>query len=354
MSAVLVLSNDRATVVERVVERVAVPVGGTTGAVGVALGTADGTAAGALPSIADVVARVSDSVLRVEVYNGPIAVGTGSAVVLRDDGHVLTNSHVVDGGSIFVLVTAGGTRLRAQLVGADELTDIAVLRAVGTTDGGPAPPLTPATLGSTVGLRAGHTAIAIGSPLGLRGGPTVTVGVISAVHRQIQGGGGDIYYDLVQTDAPISPGSSGGALTDRAGALVGITTLVAVSEIGAEGLAFATPVEIAHDVATDIINHGRARHGWLGISGGDATAAQLDGTGVPRGVTVFGVADDGPAARAGLRAGDVLLSLAGVPVMSMGDLVADTRLLQPGDAVPVELYRDGRRETTSVTVGLRP
>jgi S1-C subfamily serine protease len=212
-------------------------------------------------------------------------------------------------------------------------------------------PFVPAVLGSTAELRTGETAIAIGSPLRLLGGPTVTVGVISAVDRRLQSPGGDWLYDLVQTDAPISPGSSGGALVDANGALVGITTVIAVSNVGAEGLGFATPVEIAYEVATDIMTWGAARHGLLGLRGEDAEDDELAATGRPTGVIVREVDPTGPAGQAGVQVGDIILSLDSEPVDGMSDLVVDARFLDPGSNATLELYRDGEYLAVTVVVG---
>jgi putative serine protease PepD len=323
-------------VVERVVERQAVQTAFTNASIG---GT-DG-------QVADIAEAVTPSVIRVEVYLSDQPVGSGSGVIFRDDGHAITNAHVVDRGDRLRVVMADGEFLDAELVGIDTLTDIAVVKIS-------APASTrfvPATLGSTEQLRAGETAIAIGSPLRLLGGPTVTVGVVSAVNRRLQSPNGDWLYDLVQTDAPISPGSSGGALVDAQGALVGITTVIAVSEVGAEGLGFATPVEIAHEVALDIINWGSARHGLLGLRGEDADENDLGPTGRLTGVVVREVDSTGPAAAAGVLVGDIILGLDAAPVEGMSDLVVDARLLEPGTRATLEIFRGNEFLALSVVVG---
>ncbi|MBE11334.1 MAG: hypothetical protein CMM35_13610 [Rhodospirillaceae bacterium] len=296
--------------------------------------------------VADIAAQVTPSVVRVEVLRNGRVSGTGSGVIFRDDGHLITNSHVVENGDKYRLIFADGTVVEAILVGSDRLTDVAVLRA--TTD--QEYKFVPATLGISTSLRAGETAIAIGSPLSLRGGPTVTVGVISATNRRLQSPQGDWLYELVQTDAPISPGSSGGALVDARGALVGITTVIAVTDVGAEGLGFATPIEIAHHVAVDIIEWGKARHGRLGIRGSDAPTRLLPPS-HNAGVLVESVDFGGPAESGGIKVGDVVVELDGQLVLDMGGLVVDARMLQPGATSPIRIWRANRLFVLDIEVG---
>jgi len=297
-------------------------------------------------SVADIAAEVTPSVVRVEIVEYGRVIGSGSGVIFRDDGHLITNTHVVENGGGYRIVLADGTIFEAVVVGMDHRTDVAVLRpAEGSNN-----KFVPATLGLAASLRAGETAIAIGSPLSLRGGPTVTVGVISATNRRLQSPQGDWLYELVQTDAPISPGSSGGALVDERGAVVGITTVIAVTDVGAEGLGFATPIEIAHDVAKDIIQWGRPRHGRLGIRGLDA-ARQLLPPSHNAGVLVQSVDFDGPAARGGIKVGDVVVELDGQLVPDMGALVVDARMLQPGDTASLRIWRNEQLLMLDIEVG---
>ena len=297
-------------------------------------------------SVADIAAKVTPSVVRVEVLRHNRVIGSGSGVIFRDDGHLITNAHVVTDGDSFRVVLSEGKTLEVALVGADPRTDIAVLQPITETD----IRYSPATLGNTDQLRAGETAIAIGSPLSLLGGPTVTVGVISATNRRLQSPQGDWLYELVQTDAPISPGSSGGALVDARGAVVGITTIIAVSEVGAEGLGFATPIEIAHEVANDIIRWGRPRHGRLGIRGQDALEKSLPPT-HSAGVLVKSVDPLGPSNIGGVEAGDVIVELDGQPVPDMGALVVAARMLEPGELATLRVWRDDQLITVTVEVG---
>ncbi|MCS5674867.1 MAG: S1C family serine protease [Acidimicrobiales bacterium] len=297
-------------------------------------------------SVADIAAMVTPSVVRIEVLQYGRVIGSGSGVIFRDDGHLITNAHVVEDGDSFRMVLAEGETFQVDLVGADPRTDIAVLQPM--REG--SDQFKPATLGNAGQLRAGETAIAIGSPLSLLGGPTVTVGVISATNRRLQSPQGDWLYELVQTDAPISPGSSGGALVDARGAVVGITTVIAVSEVGAEGLGFATPIEIAREVANDIIRWGRARHGRLGIRGQDALDKFLPPT-HSAGVLVKSVDPAGPSNIGGVQAGDVIVELDGQPVPDMGALVVGARMLEPGKLATLRVWRDNQLLTVTVEVG---
>jgi S1-C subfamily serine protease len=227
----------------------------------------------------------------------------------------------------------------------DPLTDVAVIDL-------DADDLPVAVLGTAEHLEVGAPAVAIGSPLGLRGGPSVTTGVISALDRTIEPSEGEPLHGMLQTDAPIAPGSSGGALVDTAGAVVGIVTAVANESGGRFG--FATPIDLAHRVAVQLIEEGRVRHGWLGIQGGDLSSEEAASLGVERGAVLRRVADDSPAAEAGLAPDDVITDVDGEAVPSMPALVLEMREREPGDEVTVGYWRDGERGEAAITVGERP
>ena len=297
-------------------------------------------------SIADVAETVMPSLVRVEVYRSGRLLSSGSGVIFRSDGHLITNSHVIRNGDSFKIIQDDGQEIEAELVGSDIKTDIAVLRPLDKNLG----PFVPAVFGSTANLRAGETAIAIGSPMRLAGSPTVTVGVISALDRDLQSPQGDWLYKMVQTDAPISPGSSGGALLNTQGAVVGITTVIAVSEVGAEGLGFATPVEIAYDVASDIVQWGHARHGRLGLSGQDSNSEELPPN-TKSGIKIRGVEFDGPAEKAGLRIGDIVVALNRRPISGIADLIVKARSLEPGSKATLSVWREKQLREIIVTVG---
>jgi S1-C subfamily serine protease len=209
-----------------------------------------------------------------------------------------------------------------------------------------------AVLGTARGLEVGAPVVAIGSPLGLQGGPSVTTGVISAVERTIGGNGGNALHGMIQTDAPIAPGSSGGALVDTSGAVIGIVTAVAGDPGSRFG--FATPIDLVHRVAVQLIERGEAVHGWLGVEGTDLTAEQATTMGVEGGAVVHGILDAGPAGEAGLQDEDVITDIDGEPVRSMPGLVVAVREREPGDEVVVGYVRDGERGETTATIGERP
>lgn len=299
-------------------------------------------------SRADVVAvaeRVRPAIVQLKVERGRS--GSGSGVMFRTDGFLLTNAHVVDGATSVTVVLSSGGEMAARVVGSDPDSDTAVVKI----DGGPYPV---AELGSTAGLKVGQEAIAMGSPLGLTGGPSVTVGVVSALHRSVRTRTGQSLMDMVQTDAPIAPGSSGGALLDAAGRVIGITTAVAMTDTGAEGFGFATPIDAARWAAEQLIATGKVVTVWLGVEGSDldgatATELKLDG-----GAMIERIKADSPAERAGLAARDVIVQVDGKPVKSMGMLVMTVRAHRPGDVFTVEVIRDKQRHGLTVTVVERP
>lgn len=290
------------------------------------------------PDVARIAREVEPAIVRLDVTGDDESVGSG--VLFRTDGHVLTNAHVVDGAKRVVAVLTDGRSMGAHVVGLDPTTDIAVVKL---DEGGPYPTV---VFGTTDGLAVGEAAIAIGSPLGLRGGSSVTVGVVSALGREVSPKDGPVLADMVQTDAAITSGSSGGALLDGSGSLIGITTAYAKDDLGNSGLGFATPVDVARAVADDLLAMGRVRAVWLGVRG----SAAVDGGGV----TVAAVNDGGPAATGGLRAGDVIRRVDARPVTSMSGLRVTLRRRHPGDRVSVVYDRDGKRRTAVVALAERP
>jgi serine protease Do len=303
-------------------------------------------APGSPDGVVAIAEAVSPAIARVEVSGERRS--TGSGVLFRDDGHLLTNAHVVEGGGSITVVLADGSEHRGRLVGSDSLTDIAVVAVEG--DG----PYPVAELGTAANLQVGQSAVAIGSPLGLIGSASVTTGVVSALGRRVPSPDGPSLLDMIQTDAAIAPGSSGGALLDRSGTVIGITTAIAVSNEGADGFGFATPIDIARAVAEDIIVTGRATHVWLGIEGRDLDAASARDAGVDGGAVVESVVEGGPARRAGMAPGDVIVTFSGESLPSMSALVIALRERDPGEVIDLEVLRDGERVTVSVELGTRP
>ncbi len=293
--------------------------------------------------------RVIPSVVTVQItgssFNGEAAVlGSGSGVVYDNSGHILTNDHVVAAGSNYEIVLADGRIYPATVVGTDPSTDLAVLEVT-------AQDLPPIALGNSDALTVGDPAVAVGSPLGLDGGPSLTVGVISAFGRQVRTDATTTLYGMLQTDAPITSGSSGGALVDSAGRLVGITTAVGVSSVGVEGIGFATPVEIVTRVADEIIAAGSATSPFLGIWPQPALEATADGGSIPRGIEVTRVDDGTPASAAGINEGDIISAIEGTEILTFNDLIAALRRFGTGDTIGVTLNTG---EVLNVTLGQRP
>jgi S1-C subfamily serine protease len=312
---------------ERVIERQDVPVQTVSTPVG--------------PSVVDIAQRVRPAITQVLV-EGKQGDSSGSGVLFRSDGHLLTNFHVIDGADAVKVVIDSGRELAATVVGSDPENDVAVLKV----DGGPFPV---AALGSAADLRVGQSAVAIGSPLGLAGGPSVTVGVVSALHRRLDTRTGPPLLDMIQTDAPISPGSSGGALLDANGAVIGLTTAVATTD-GAQGLGFATPIDVARSSADQLIEGGKVVHVWLGIEGTDVDPETAKNMAIDGGALVGSVVKGSPADKSGLHARDVIVAVDNQSVKTMGALVVALRGRSPGRNVTLDVRRG--KDEMRMTVGL--
>lgn len=293
-------------------------------------------------TVASVSARVIPSTVAIE-FSSLLRAGGGSGVVYGDSGYVITNHHVIESAGDMFVVFADGARFPAEVVGSDPVTDIGVL-LVQRED------LTPILVGSADDLSIGDPAVAVGNPLGLAGGPTVTTGIVSALDRRLAGPGNEL-YGLVQTDAPIAPGSSGGALVDAAGRLIGITTAIAVSDIGPEGLGFAVPIDIATGVANDLIETGQVRHAVMGIRGETAWADSGPAE-FPVGVLIENITADSAYAEAGGQINDVIVAIDGDEVRTIDSLLARLRRLRAGDTIPVRILRGDTETTLDVTMGL--
>lgn len=311
----------------------------------------------ALPTTAEpsnateVAAAVIPSIVTVEVSTTSaeefVADASGSGVVLSSSGTIVTNEHVVEGAAAIRVVFADGRTYVATLLGADALTDLAVIDI--ETEG-----LIPIAIGSSRSMSIGDTAIAVGSPLGLEGGPSVTVGVVSAFDRRVGTGGGNELFGMLQTDAPITRGSSGGALVDARGRLIGITSAIGVSDVGAEGLGFAIPVEMVERITADLIATGVSAHPFLGISGSTHFETLPDGALAPAGVQVAEVIADTAAALAGLAVGDIIVTFGGEEVVTMDRLVVNLRFFRVGDTIELGITRDGTPMTLAITLLERP
>jgi serine protease Do len=312
----------------------------------VALPVAARSAPASNSGVVDIAERIRPAIVQIEVDTAD-AKASGSGVVIRSDGEVLTNNHVVQDARSITVIMADGKELPARLIGADPDTDIAVVKVDGAQ-------FATAPLGSAEGLKVGFLAVAVGSPLGLAGGPSVSVGVISALGRQVESKGGPPLLDMIQTDAPIAPGSSGGALLDSSGAVIGITTAIAVSDVGAEGLGFATPIDIARDVGDQLITSGKVVHVWLGVEGEDVTAQTAPDLGIDAGALVRKIRSGSPAARSGVAVRDVITAIDGHPVRSMAALVVALRTRHPGQVATLGIVHDGKPTSVRVTLAERP
>ena len=314
-----------------------------------------------LPNVADIVERVRPAVVSVlaEVIVpsrfGPQTSGSsGTGVIFTREGLFLTNNHVIEGAASVTVTMDDGRTLEAEFVGADRLSDLAVLRL-------PLGEYTFLPVKDDIDLRAGDWVIAIGNALALPGGPTVTVGVISALGRSRDAIGGTTLNDLIQTDAVINPGNSGGPLINLQGDLVGINTAVLRSSGGRgipiEGIGFAVNMETVNQVSAQLIELGRVRWAYMGLSLDDLSAELAAQAGLPfrQGAVVLGVGPGTPSDLAGFLRGDIILSLDGEEIASVRDLLLMLRQdLQAGQEVEAVVFRDGVNEHLKIVLGERP
>jgi len=300
-----------------------------------------GSQEGGFGQIPEVVDRVQPSVVSVLV--GP---SQGSGVVYDADGLIVTNAHVVGDASAAEVVLLSGVRLEARVRATDPLTDLALLEV--ERDGLPAAEFSEA-LPDT-----GELAIAMGSPLGFEN--TVTAGIVSGLNRSIPSGGQTpALVDLIQTDAPISPGNSGGALVGADGEVIGINVAFIPPEARAVSLGFAIPAPTVTSVVEQLVETGRARHAYLGVLPAQVTP-ELDeafGLGAESGVLVREVIEGGPAEEAGVRPGDVIVRFDGEAVETVEDLFAALREVQPGDEAELTVVREGDERDLTVELGER-
>jgi Do/DeqQ family serine protease len=269
----------------------------------------------------------------------------GSGVIVSTTGYILTNHHVVEAADEIEVALADGKKLLAKIVGNDPETDLAVLRVSAEN-------LPAITFGSSDALRVGDVVLAIGNPFGV--GQTVTGGIVSALGRT--GLGINTFENFIQTDAAINPGNSGGALVDAGGNLIGINTAIFLRSGGSMGIGFAIPVSTAKMVLEQIVKTGAVTRGWIGVEVQEITPAIAESFKLQnvRGALIAGVLRGGPADKAGVKPGDVLVEIEGKPVGDPSAMLNLIAALAPGTAAKMKLKRQGQDVDASITVGRRP
>jgi S1-C subfamily serine protease len=288
---------------------------------------------------------------------------SGSGFLIDNDGHILTNAHVVQGAQRVDVQLGDGSQQRAEVVGTDPSTDVALLKVDDTEGAHPLP------LGDSSEVEVGDPVVAIGNPFALD--RTVTSGIVSALQRQIQAPNGFSISDVIQTDAAINPGNSGGPLIDGAGKVIGINSQIESQSGGNVGIGFAVPIKTAADVVSQLENGGEVHQAYLGISGGDITPEIAHALNLPvtQGVLIERVLSGGPAADAGIKGatgqatiagqtfpvgGDIITKVDGKPITGMDEVVSAVNEHKPGDEITLTIYSGGQQKDVTVKLGDRP
>jgi len=285
-----------------------------------------------------------------------ISLGGGSGVVISAEGLIITNHHVIDGANSVRAIFEDGRMYKAEIIGSDQLTDIGLVKIESNN-------LTPIAIGNSDILVVGDLAVAIGHPLTLGAAPTVTTGIASALERRLDVGGQDMnssvtLFGLIQTDAPITRGSSGGALLNQNGELIGITTAIATADVGAEGLGFAVPINLALNISQDLLDDGKVYHSFLGILGAQHFEVADDGARIFSGVEIqelYGPANDIYAiGKAGALPGDIIKKVNGKSIKTLDGLISLLRSKKAGDEISIEITRNGQVIILEFLLDLRP
>ena len=305
-------------------------------------------------AVIDAVELVAPAVVSVDVRKrgasqgrrSPAQAGTGSGFVFAADGLILTNSHVVEGSTEIDVLLPDGREHRADLIGQDPDTDVAVLKITATD-------LTAVSFGQSQTLRPGQLVIAIGNPYGFQ--HSVSAGVVSALGRTLRARSGRLIDQVIQTDAALNPGNSGGPLVTSAGQVVGVNTAIIA---GGQGLSFAVPISTVVSVLPALLRDGRVRRGYLGVAGQDVPllrrVTRFHRLSQATGVLVISLEHDGPARAAGVREGDIIISFDAVPISSLDDLHRTLTEDRIGTFATMGLLRDQQRLDASVRIGDRP
>ena len=285
-----------------------------------------------------------------------ISVGGGSGVVINENGLIITNHHVINGADGVRVIFEDGRMYEGQIIGSDQLTDVGLIQIDKTG-------LTPINFGDSTEIFVGDLAVAIGHPLTLGAAPTVTTGVVSALDRRLDVGNDAMnaavtLFGLIQTDAPITRGSSGGALLNKDGELIGITTAIATADVGAEGLGFAIPINLALNIVEDLLDDGRVLHAFLGILGAQYFEVADDGARVFSGVYIeelYGPSNDMYAiGKAGALPGDIIKKVNENSVKTLDQLITILRSMRAEDPITIEILRDGNSIVLEFQLDLRP
>ena len=298
-------------------------------------------------TVGPTVVGITNKAMAWDYFNRPVETeGVGSGVIFKSDGYIITNNHVIAGAKEIIVSLADGNTISGKLIGADEMTDIAVVKVE-------AKDLPVATLGDSDDVVVGEPAIAIGNPMGLEFQGSVTVGVISALNRTLDLN--DKRVKLFQTDAAISPGNSGGALVNADGEVIGINSAKLATN-GVEGMGFAIPINTVKTIVEELMNKGYVARPYLGVTIFDKPTAARYGyqLSIEKGVYVFQVAIDSPAGRAGFQRGDIILNIDNAEVNSVADVRNAVASHKVGDKVKVLLDRNGNQETVEVTLEEMP
>ncbi|HEY3424534.1 MAG TPA: trypsin-like peptidase domain-containing protein [Negativicutes bacterium] len=302
----------------------------------------------AAQTVGPAVVGITNKAYARDYFNRKVIVeqGTGSGVIFDANGYIATNNHVVENAQELVVSLSDGRTVPGRVLGADPATDLAVVKVDVT--GLPA-----AVFGDSDGLMVGEPAIAIGNPLGLEFKGSVTAGVISALNRSIEIG--ERKFKLIQTDAAINPGNSGGALANADGVVVGINS-AKISVAGVEGIGFAIPINTARPILQSLIDKGRVVRAYIGVGALDRNSAAKYGydLSIDHGVYVITLAQGGPAAKAGISEGDIILKVAGIETNSVADLRAAIDSQAVGSQVEVAIVRGGNPQTVSVVLEEMP
>jgi Do/DeqQ family serine protease len=272
-------------------------------------------------------------------------VGLGSGVIVSANGYILTNNHVVESADEIEVILNDSRRAPAKVIGTDPDSDLAVLKIELER-------LPVMVLGNSDSLQVGDQVLAIGNPFGV--GQTVTSGIVSALGRNQLGI--NTFENFIQTDAAINPGNSGGALVDIEGNLLGINTAIYSRSGGSMGIGFAIPVSTAKMVLEGIVKDGQVTRGWIGVEPNELTPelAQTFGVAAQQGVIITGVLQNGPAAQAGIKPGDVVTGIEGVEIRNVAELLTQVAALKPGSGATFHVQRANGKTTLQVTPGVRP